>query len=105
MVGETMRLRYPQNADPWLRTTVDADLVLDGTVEALTLSGTVTVHDALYTKDFAAGVNVFDFGQNQTIAATTASTPVLPLSYDVRITAPSTIRAERNWSAHSSGPV
>ncbi len=96
MVGENMRLRYPQSADPWLRTTVDADLVLDGTVEALTLSGTVTVHDALYTKDFAAGVNVFDFGQNQAVAATTGSTPVLPLSYDIRITAPSTIRAENN---------
>jgi hypothetical protein len=92
--GENMALRYPQSADPWLKATVDADLFLEGTVEALTLSGDVTVHRAEYTKEFGAGVNLFDFGENQAAApSSTSTTPALPLTYDVRITAPSTIQA------------
>jgi autotransporter translocation and assembly factor TamB len=96
MVGENMTLRYPQSTDWWLRTTVDADLTLEGTVEALTLRGDVTVHDALYRQDFAAGVNVFDFGQSQAAVAATTAAPVLPLLYDIRISAPNTIRAQNN---------
>ena len=94
IVGENMTLRYPDSASPWLVATVDADLTLDGTVEALNLGGDVEVHRAQYTKSFAAGVNFFDFGQSsQTAVGSTFLTPTLPLSYSVNINAPSTIQA------------
>jgi autotransporter translocation and assembly factor TamB len=100
MVGENMRLRYPDSSSRWLRATVDADLLLEGTVESLTLRsgpGNVVVHDAQYRKDFETGVNFFDFGTNQEASPTfAAATPILPLNYDIRIIAPSTIRAENN---------
>ncbi len=96
LVGENMSLRYPQISSPWLKATVDADLGLEGTVEALTLRGDVTVHDAEYTKDFATGVNIFDFGQSEVVATSSSDAPTLPLEYDVRIFAPSTVRAKNN---------
>ena len=81
---------------PWLKATVDAGLSLEGTVEALTLRGDVTVHRAEYTKEFGAGVNLFDFGQRRGLRhpSSTFTTPTLPLSYDVRITASSTVTAQ-----------
>lgn len=95
--GDNMRLLYPQSANPWLRATVGADLAVQGPVDALILSGTVTVLAAEYTKNFESGGNVFDFGQGaQSVITSTTSGPTLPLSYDVRITAPSTIRARNN---------
>ena len=96
LTGENMALRYPAGANPWLKATVDAGLSLEGTVEALTLRGDVTVHRAEYTKEFGAGVNLFDFGQDDTAAApaSTFTTPTLPLSYDIGITASSTIQAQ-----------
>ena len=97
MAGEHMTLRYPDSSDPWLKATVDADLTLEGTVEAMTLRGDVVVHDAEYTQDFETGVNLFDFRSNQAALPTTvATTPILPLNYDVNITAASTIRAQNN---------
>jgi autotransporter translocation and assembly factor TamB len=58
----------------------------------------VTVHRAEYTKEFATGVNVFDFGQKPTLASgSTLLTPTLPLRYNVTITAgPSAIHANNN---------
>ena len=99
MVGENMTLRYP-DANAWLRATVDADLSLEGTVESMTLRsgpGGVTVHDALYTKDFETGVSLFEFGSNRVTSPTyAAAAPILPLTYDIEISAPSTIRAQNN---------
>jgi hypothetical protein len=93
ITGENMALRYPA-LEPWLRTTVDAGLTLEGTVEALMLRGDVVVHRAEYTKEFGAGVNLFDFGQSDAAApSSTLTTPTLPLSYDIGITASSTIQA------------
>ena len=96
IAGENMRLLYPGSASPWLRATVDADLTVQGTVEELILGGNVTVLDAMYTKEFAAGVNIFDFGQTPVGGAAPATTPTLPLVYEVGINAPSTLRAENN---------
>lgn len=94
--GENMALRYPDGPTQWLRATVDADLTLDGTVEALTLRGDVNVRRALYTKNFSSGVNVFDFGQSQAAPTSTFVTPTLPLAYNIQINAPSTIQAQNN---------
>jgi autotransporter translocation and assembly factor TamB len=62
----------------------------------LTLGGDVTVHDAEYTKDFATGANIFDFGQSEVVTTSSSVAPTLPLAYNVRILAPSTIRAKNN---------
>jgi len=96
--GENMTLRYPTTASPWLSATVDSNLMVDGTVDGLTLRGNVTVRRAEYTKDFATGANIFDFGTRAAAApASTFPTPSLPLSYDVTITtAPSAVRASNN---------
>ena len=97
MTGENMVLRYPQR-DPWLRATVDAQLTLEGMAEAMTLAGDVTVRDATYSKEFTTAGNIFDFAQGGGVVpvSSTPSTPTLPLSYDVRIRAPSTVRARTN---------
>jgi len=81
-----------------LTATVDSNLTVEGTVEALTLGGSVTVHRADYTKDFETGVNILDFGSKPVVASgSTALTPTLPLLYNVTITAaPTTIRANNN---------
>ena len=42
MIGDSMRLRFPEG----MRSLVDADLSVQGMVDALTLSGTVTVRNA-----------------------------------------------------------
>jgi autotransporter translocation and assembly factor TamB len=96
MTGENMTLRYPAGPSPWLRATVDAELSVQGPVDALQLGGTVSVLSAEYTKNFESGVNVFDFGQDQAATASTTAAPTLPLSYNVRITAPSTVSARNN---------
>ena len=90
MSGRDMRLRFPEG----MRSLVDADLSLTGTVDAPTLGGNVLVRSAVYTRRFDGG-GVFDFAGD--VAATTAPLETtLPLRYDVQITAPSTLRVENN---------
>src|SRR5688572_16404519 len=96
MTGENMRLRFPEG----MRSLVDADLTLQGAVDAPVLAGTVLVRNAVYTRQFDAGGGIFDFsGGDAGIpgdSAPLAST--LPLRYDVRITAPATLEI-RNRTA------
>jgi hypothetical protein len=96
IVGENMNLRYPAGPEPWLRATVDADLTVQGPVDGLMLGGTVSVVSADYSKNFESGVNVFDFGQDRLASASATAAPSLPLAYEIRIVAPSTIRARNN---------
>ena len=96
MVGESMRLRFPEG----MRSLVDADLAVTGRVEAMTLTGNVTVRSAIYARRFDAGGGLLDLagspagvegaGGGATLQAT------LPLRYDVQINAPSTLRIENN---------
>lgn len=98
MSGENVQLRYPQGG-AWLRAIVDAPLLtLEGTPEALTLAGEILVRQATYTKEFVEGGSLFDFGQDDGVVARGASVaaPTLPLSYDIAIRAPSTIRARNS---------
>ncbi len=95
MTGENMRLRFPEG----MRSLVDADLTLEGPVEGPTLAGTVTVRSAVYTRQFGTGGSLFDLTGNATAAVPQGSggpVTTLPLNYDVRITAPSTLRLENN---------
>ena len=91
--GEGMRLRFPEG----MRSLVDADLSAQGMVDGVTVSGTVTVRNALYTRGFDEQGGVFDLTTGAGIESSASpgqaslATTGLPLRYDVRILAPSTL--------------
>ncbi|MGH9347375.1 MAG: translocation/assembly module TamB domain-containing protein [Vicinamibacterales bacterium] len=92
MTGRDMRLRFPAG----MRSVVDADLSLRGTMEQPMLGGTVLVRSAIYTRRFDAGGGLFDLAGGASSQTSTLLQPTLPLRYDVRIHAPSTLRIENN---------
>ena len=96
MTGENMALRFPEG----MRSLVDAELAVQGLVEAPVVTGTVTVSSAVYTKQFGDGPGLFDLASDDPSggAAGPPAPPTLPLRYDVRILAPSTLEI-RNSTA------
>ena len=92
--GENMHLRYPEG----FPATIDADLALRGTIDAPTLSGKVTVRDALWSRRFETNPDLFNFGgQGSALALAAAPAPSsIPLRLDIQIEAPSTLRIENN---------
>jgi hypothetical protein len=94
MKGEQMRLRFPEG----MRSLVDASLTLRGTTAGATLSGQVDVRDAIYTAPFNAGSGILDFAGTATTAAAAGGDPAtsLPLRYDIRIDAPSSLQVRNN---------
>jgi translocation and assembly module TamB len=92
-----MRLRFPEG----MRSLVDADLTVQGPVDALTLAGSVEVRNAVYTRPFDEGGGFFNLTSGGSTAAAGTGAPLaptLPLRYDVRILAPSTLEV-RNSTA------
>jgi len=89
--GQGMRLRYPEG----FRSEIDAELALRGPMDAPVLSGTVTVRDAAFTRRFDAGADLLDLASGSEPAGGSVE-PVVPLRYDVRIEAPSSLRIENN---------
>jgi translocation and assembly module TamB len=97
MVGEGMRLRFPEG----MRSLVDADLTVQGPIDAPTVAGVVQVRNALYTSQFGAGGGLFDFGDNGvsgSVGGGASLTPRVPVRYDVQIVAPATLEI-RNSTA------
>ena len=94
MTGESMRLRFPEG----MRSLVDADLNVQGPVAAPTLTGTVTVRNAVYTRQFDEGGGLFDLTGAAVSGGAAPPAPTPPLRYDVRIVVPSTLEI-RNSSA------
>ncbi len=92
MSGQNMRLRYPEG----MRSVVDANLNLQGTVDASTLSGTVAVRDAVYTRRFDTGGGLGDFGGGVGGQTSASIQTTIPLRYDVHLSIPSTLRVENN---------
>jgi len=93
MTGEQMRLRFPEG----VRSTVDAQLAVRGTPAAATLSGTVDVREAVYTRPFNLGNNFLELGGAGIPAGGAAAAPsTLPLRYDIQINAPSTLQVRNN---------
>lgn len=94
MSGENMRLRFPEG----MRSIVDADLTLTGSVDAATLGGNVTVRSAVYTRRFDAGGGILDLAGSPTPTTGGGGSfqETLPLRYDVQLNAPSTLRIENN---------
>ncbi|MEN3339808.1 MAG: translocation and assembly module TamB [Acidobacteriota bacterium] len=91
--GQQMRIRYPEG----FQSVIDADLSLTGTLAALLLRGTVTVHDALYAKRFEPNADLLSLaGSGGGGIGGAAAAPALPLTFDVQIDAPSALRVENN---------
>ena len=91
--GRGMQLRIFEG----LRSIVDVDLELRGDASAPVLAGSVTVHDALLLNglDFTGGV--FGVGaEEDTVVAAAPEDPGLPLEFDIRFVAPSSLRVENN---------
>jgi hypothetical protein len=95
--GEDMELRYPPGV---FRSIVDADLSLRGSLEDPTLSGTVLVTrgEMRRTLDVSAGLTELYGGAAAAAGpagpAQPASAASLPLRFDVRLSAPSTIEMD-----------
>jgi hypothetical protein len=89
--GREMRLRFPEG----MRSVVDATLALQGPATAPVLSGTVRVNDAIWTRGFDTSANVFARGSETALPSAPGAVSAavnVPLRYDVRILAPSTLR-------------
>ena len=94
LTGENMRLRFPEG----MRSLVDADLTVQGPVDAPTLAGAVTVRNAVYTRQFDEGGGLFDVTADTVSGGAASLAARVPLRYDVRIVAPSTLEI-RNSTA------
>jgi translocation and assembly module TamB len=94
--GQDMRLRFPEG----MRSVLDATLALQGPATAPVLSGTVTVKNATWTRGFDTSGNVFSFASSESTPFVSgpggAQPSSVPLRYDVRIVAPSTLRIENS---------
>ena len=92
MNGQNMRLRYPEG----MRSVVDANLTLLGTVDAATLSGMVNVRSAIYTRRFDTGGGLIDLTGNASGQAPASIQTTVPLRYDIHLNIPGTLRVENN---------
>lgn len=91
-VGENMRVRYPQG----FRSVIDASLALRGDFFAPVLTGTVTVKSAVLERGLDPGAGAAGILGLAPAGPTTAPAPPsrIPLRFDLRIQAPSTLRVE-----------
>jgi len=92
--GADMRLRYPEG----FSSIVDADLALRGSVAQPLLTGTVRVDRAVWSRRFEGGAEFFSFGGDAAAAGAPAgpAAPSIPLQYDVRVIAPSSLQIDNN---------
>ncbi len=90
--GQQMRIRYPEG----FVSNIDADLALLGSPQSPLLRGTVTVHDALYSKRFEPNAELFNLGAGGAALGGAAPVTTFPLRFDVQIDAPSALRVENN---------
>ncbi len=87
-----MHLRFPEG----VRSIVDAELTLGGDLDTAVLLGTVNVRDAVWLDLFEPSTGLLDASANEEVLVPQSATPVLPLRYDVRIVAPSSLRISDN---------
>jgi hypothetical protein len=91
--GTDMRLRYPEG----MRSLVDATLALQGPATAPVLSGTVAVKSASWTPSADASASLFGGGSGgPSVPGAVAQASGIPIVYDVRVVAPSTLRIEND---------
>ena len=83
-----MKLRFPEA----VRSVVDAELILRGNIEDAVLSGTVTVVDAIWLELFQPNAGLLDFSSEEAVLVPRTVAPTIPLRYDIRVLAPSSLR-------------
>jgi hypothetical protein len=91
-LGQKMRIRYPEG----FVSNIDADLALMGSPASPLLRGTVTVHDALYSKRFEPNADFFSLTSGGAPLPGAAVASTIPIRFDLQIDAPSTLRIENN---------
>ncbi len=89
-----MNLRFPEG----VRSIVDAELTLGGDLETAVLLGTVNVRDAVWLDLFEPSTGLLDAStnENEEVLVPQSAASILPLRYDVRIVAPSSLRISDN---------
>ena len=92
MVGTAMQLRFPEG----VRSVVDAELTLGGEPADPVLSGSVNVRDAIWLELFVPSTGLLNLAPATDNLDPQLVAPTLPLRFDVRIIAPSTIRISDN---------
>ncbi|HTM03558.1 MAG TPA: translocation/assembly module TamB domain-containing protein [Vicinamibacterales bacterium] len=95
MTGQGLTTRFPDG----MRSRIDEDLRLQGTLQGATLSGQVWVSDALYSKDFNTDILSFVGSNGAPVASGGggALQETLPVRYDVHILAPpESLRVQNN---------
>jgi hypothetical protein len=93
--AEGMRLRFPEG----MRSTIGATLALQGPAGSPVLSGTVLVANATWTRGFGGSGNVLGLGDEEVpslVPVVGDEETRVPLRYDVRIVAPSTLRIDND---------
>jgi translocation and assembly module TamB len=96
--GQDVHLRYPEG----VRSIVDADLAVTGSVRAPVLGGNVTVKSAVWARRLDTPGSIFDLASRRSgggggAPVSGAEPPTsVPLKYDVQIVVPSTLRVETN---------
>jgi len=91
-IGERMSVRYPEG----FRSIVDADLNLQGTLNALVLNGNVVVQDAVWSRRIETNPDFFNLAGGSTPLVAAASAPTLPLRFDISIVSASSLRIQNN---------
>ena len=89
--GTEMRLRYEG-----VRSLVDAELTLRGSVDDPTLGGTVNVRDAILLELFEPSTGLIDFTADRPSPVAPPADVTLPLRFDLHIVAPSSLRISDN---------
>jgi hypothetical protein len=96
--GRDMHLRFPEG----MRSIVDATLALQGPATAPVLTGTVDVKNASWSRGFDASGGMFGLGGGQEsglpAGPVAPASSTVPLRYDVRIVAPSTLRIQNDMA-------
>jgi autotransporter translocation and assembly factor TamB len=91
--GERMTVRYPEG----FRSIIDADLGLQGTMNALVLTGTVIVQDGVWSKRIETSPDLFNLaGASATTLGSGAAAATPPVRFDVAIVAASSLRIQNN---------
>ena len=95
--GEDMHLRYPED----IRSVIDADLEVVGTVQSPELRGEVTVKSATWNRRVSVP-SIYDLAAKRSAAIDSGGTGVepaattVPLRFNVHISVPSTLRIDNN---------
>ncbi len=91
--GERMTVRYPEG----FRSIIDADLGLQGTMNALVLNGTVVVQDGVWSKRIETSPDLFNLaGASSTSLGSGAAAAAPLVRFDVAIVAASSLHIQNN---------